>query len=96
MFDQACRCGGVSESQAKLLYAAVYWFCPPWTVRVDEETVKMKSPKGKPYDRIVRVPRKVPRPPPELDPAVAEKLKRFVEGENPSLERLREVDPKTL
>lgn len=29
-FYEACRCGGVSECKAKMLYAAVYLFGPRW------------------------------------------------------------------
>src|SRR5262249_22589364 len=30
MFYEACRCGGVEEAQAKLMYWAVYQFGPHW------------------------------------------------------------------
>lgn len=31
MFYDACRCGGVGEQKAKLMYAAVFHFGPQWT-----------------------------------------------------------------
>src|SRR5262245_25965285 len=34
MFYNACRCGGVGEIKAKVMYAAVYRFGPRWEARV--------------------------------------------------------------
>jgi uncharacterized protein DUF1353 len=39
MFYTACRCGGVSEIEAKLLYSAVYHFGPRWGPNSEPETL---------------------------------------------------------
>jgi hypothetical protein len=46
MFFNACRCGGLSETKGKILYAAVYHFGPRWTMRTVVETRMVTDPDG--------------------------------------------------
>jgi len=46
MFYDACRCGGVSESKAKMMYWAVYHFGPRWGEEAAESPAMEMSEDG--------------------------------------------------
>ena len=97
MFYEACRCGGVSETKAKIMYAAVYHFGPRWKLReVSEQRVETDD-QG--VQRTVIVKRAVAtdvEASKTTDEATIEKLKKLVEDSNPSLEQLRNLDPEKI
>lgn len=96
-FYEACRCSGVPEKQAKTLYAAVYHFGPRWGMDRVFETKVSTDRKGKRV--LLKVGRRVPRieaKPAEPGEDVVKKLEAYVESNNPSIERLRQLDPKAL
>jgi hypothetical protein len=78
MFYHACRCGGVSETKAKIMYAAVYQFGPRW------ETVMAFSKNTKDTP-----PRPIRRTMPQPSADTARKYKERIERTNPSLEELK-------
>ena len=77
MFYEACRCGGVDESKAKLMYWAVYHFGPRW--KPVHETFKAPGGKMKTVTRWIK---NVPTPP--SDETVERALAYFQEH-NPDL-----------
>lgn len=97
MFYEACRCGGVPERQAKVLYFAVYHFGPRWKHRKVYQGQPTQDPGGKVRDLTVertvadRLP--VAEPP---SPAQVNRLQRLIEAENPPLEALRSMNPAEL
>ena len=96
MLYEACRCGGLPDRQAKMLYSAVYHFGPRWETRRVMRMVIEKGPKGEPDKTQVAVDVKVRVPTLEPDADTLEKLKLFIKEGNPSLEVLRTLDPKRL
>ena len=77
MFYEACRCGGVGEKKANLIYWAVHSFGPRW------KTVEKASPDG---TKTVQVSERIaPPPPPANIAAVAEE---FFETNNPTVEEI--------
>jgi hypothetical protein len=54
MFYEACRCGGVPENEASLLYAAVYHFGPEWDIKEEEAPVVVKTAQGKTRQMKIR------------------------------------------
>jgi hypothetical protein len=97
MFYEACRCGGLPENQAKVVYAAVYHFGPRWVITTVKEVKKSVSPKGAPVLKTVEIPRPQRLKSAE-EPAedVRRKLEKYVQERNPSLEELKKLDPKSL
>jgi hypothetical protein len=96
MFYEACRCGGVSDNKAKVLYAAVYHFGPRWVVKTVSEVKTVIGPDGKQHQTTVKrhVSNRLQTAEPNAD--FLDKLQKFVNEKNPSLEDLRKVDPKDL
>ncbi len=80
MFYYACRCGGVSEVEAKVLYTAVYRFGPAW-LTVYQTVIQTRTlPDGQEETITVEVPviqeiSKDPAP----DATTAEKLREYIE-----------------
>ena len=97
MFYEACRCGGVPEYKAKVLYAAVYHFGPKWTIRpVHEQMVKI-GPDGK--EQVVTITRTVPyleRTTQDPAATVRDKLEEYIKSENPLLADLVALNPDSL
>ncbi len=88
MFYEACRCGGVDERTAKLMYWAVHHFGPRWEVRttiaqevrvIDGRSVTVDVPTTKPQ-RIATV-----------APTAAQwqQAQRYFQSENPELDAIR-------
>jgi hypothetical protein len=85
MFYEACRCGGVGESKAKLMYWAVYQFGPRW--KTVSEVRKTKDGKVETITRTIKV--APPGMPP--DEGVARKADEYFSSNNPSLEEIKEL-----
>lgn len=80
MFYEACRCGGVSEKKAKLLYYAVYHFGPRW--ETDFKTMTADGPSR----QMKQIPTKT---------ATAEDVERaqsLFAKSNPSLEEITRLE----
>lgn len=95
MFYEACRCGGVDESRAKLLYAAVYHFGPRWMN--ETRTVTMTSPDGETIPsaayETVGLPTATEATATEED---LRKLSEYIARENPSLDAIPGIDVQAL
>ncbi|QGJ71363.1 Hypothetical protein PBC10988_30680 [Planctomycetales bacterium 10988] len=94
MFYEACRCGGVSEKKAKLMYAAVYHYGPRWELNKRLET-REHTEDGKTFSFQVAEYDSESIETPEVSMEVCEKIKAFIESENPSLDEIENIDPKT-
>ena len=81
MFYEACRCGGVSETKALVMYWAVYHFGPRWGAAAD--TVALEAPETPHTLDYARL-REIARTRRLLDPADMEQL---------TPERLRQLVP---
>ena len=96
MFYEACRCGGVDEAKAKMLYYAVYHFGPRWEPVTETHIEKRQNEAGEMVEhevtrrRMVRVHREPP-----TDEEV-EKVRAFVKDENPKLSVLKKTDRDVL
>ena len=77
MFYEACRCGGVGESKAKLIYWAVRSFGPRWRIE------RILSSDG---STTVQVSEPMTPPPPPADIAVI--AAEFFENNSPTLEQI--------
>lgn len=97
MFYEACRCGGVPEYQAKLLYAAVFHFGPRWTIKpLNEERTRM-GPDGKEETIIVtRMVADLERQTEDPPAGVRDKLDSFIKSNNPSLTEIQSLDLKSF
>jgi hypothetical protein len=78
MFYYACRCGGVSEEMAKLMYYGVYNGGPRWTRKIVE---------GKPVYELSAPFQE------HFDENQLQKVKEYIETNNPSLEEIRNIKP---
>ncbi len=78
MFYYACRCGGVRETKAKVMYYAVYVGGPKWVRRTVD---------GKPVFEMLSPPIE------HFDEKQFQKIARYIETKNPSLEKLRSLKP---
>jgi hypothetical protein len=97
MFYEACRCGGVPEYQAKLLYAAVFHFGPKWKFKPLMETRVRIGSDGKEdvitvTKNVADVERWTEDPPDE----VRDKLEAFIKGKNPSLADIQSLNLNSL
>lgn len=54
MFYDACRCGGVPENEAKILFAAVYHFGPQWDITNVDAPIVVDTAKGKTRQMKIR------------------------------------------
>lgn len=93
MFYEACRCGGLPENKAKIMYAAVYHFGPRWEIKVVQEMVAAKD-KAQKKIVTVHIAKALPSAAPKAD--AREKLEKYINDKKPSLEELRKVDPNRL
>ena len=91
MFYEACRCAGVDESQAKMLYYAVYHFGPRWEPVTETVIEQQQMPDGQIVEKEVLVKhmsRVDPLPP---TPAEMKQMEEFVANENPEPEKIEKV-----
>lgn len=79
MFYNACRCGGVNERTAKIMYAGVYLWGPRW------EYLATAAP-----DQTKR-PRPIRKQPPAPSEENVRKLQQYIQQTNPSLEDIRKL-----
>ena len=81
MFYFALRASGVAEVQAKILYTAVLLGGPRWTKPCPSCTY-VTAPERDSEGRVLS--------PPAINTNQVEQIKRWVEGEGPSLDRIDE------
>ena len=96
MFYEACRCAGLRERRAKVMYAAVHLFGPRWEAVEFTVNVTATLPDGKQGEVPVkrhRVVRTVTRTPEISD---YKKLVTLIYETNPSIEAIKSVDPGSL
>src|SRR5262245_35717189 len=80
MFYEACRCGGVPENKAKVVYAAVYHWGPRWVITERQEVREITAPDGT-KQRLtvtVHVPQRLMFAT-RLDPEVPRKLETLID-----------------
>jgi len=92
MFYEACRCGGVDEEQAKVLYAAVYHFGPRWDLLTTHSVINRDGEEITVSRTVPRVTQRTTDP----SAAVREKLEAFIASKNPSLEDIQNLSPQSL
>ena len=68
MFYEACRCGGVDEAQAKIMYYAVYHFGPRWQLIVENVIEQVVGAEGQPEEQEVTIQHVVRIDPPPPTP----------------------------
>lgn len=83
-FYEACRCGGVDETTAKMLYYAVYHFGPRWELQTETQLATRATPDGRLVEEPVAVRRmvRIDPPPPTLDEV--EQVASLIVDENPA------------
>jgi hypothetical protein len=83
-FYEACRCGGVDETTAKMLYFAVYHFGPRWEPQTETQLATRETSNGQVVEEPVTVRRmvRIDPPPPTLDEV--EQVASLVVDENPA------------
>jgi hypothetical protein len=84
MFYEACRCGGVEESRAKLLYYAVYHFGPRWETVNETQVETTTMADGQLAQREIEVPVVVRIDPPPPTSEEIEQATALVVDENPA------------
>lgn len=90
MFYEACRCGGLSEADAKMLYTAVYHFGPKWSFRDEVRAVVLANGTRETHTVRVAVPTFAAVEPPD-DPTM-ERLQAHIRKNAPSLTELQKLD----
>ena len=89
MFYEACRCGGVSWSQAKTMYYAVYNFGPRWQV----PTITGAGPQHAVRAFGAGGPAAFATQPVAIDPQDLRAVMEYIHEHNPSLAQLRQLTP---
>lgn len=79
MFYEACRCGGVAESRAKLMYWAVYHFGPRWRLVSETRVVDNR------VESVITMARETPRAPAS---ETVNRAVQYFDANNPSLEQI--------
>ncbi len=96
MFYEACRCGGVSEAKAKILYYAVYHFGPRW-VPVTETRIEMRpNAEGQMVEQEVTEELMVRVDPVPPTAEEVEQVEALIEEDNPDLSVIKKTDRETL
>lgn len=88
MFYEACLCGGVDETQAKMMYYAVYHFGPRWQ-KVTETQVEMRPTINGPVPEAVAVQLVVRNDPVPPTPDEIAQVTEFVDEDKPTLASLQ-------
>lgn len=96
MFYEACRCAGVSDSEAKMLYYAVYHFGPRWQPVTETVVEQVQMPDGQMVEQEVTVEHNVRMDP--LPPTVTEleQVQAFVMEENPAPKEIEQLTRDSL
>lgn len=98
MFYEACRCGGVDEHKAKLLYWAVYHCGPSWELKPVSEIRVFIDDDGneKPLEVTKYVAEQMFKSAPEPSEDQLKRLAEFIQNENPSLSEIESLSPYEL
>jgi len=83
MFYEACLCGGVEQTKAKLMYWAVYNYGPQWRPVYSIAMTEAGE---------VRAARMVAHAPPPPTEDMLKKAEAFFEANNPSLEEIKTLE----
>lgn len=85
-----------TKHAGEILYAAVYHFGPRWEVKTVSEEKMVIGPDGQPHQKMVKryVSKRLQTAEPNA--ALLDKLQKFVNDKNPTLDELRKVDPRDL
>ncbi|TWU55823.1 DUF1353 domain-containing protein [Rubripirellula reticaptiva] len=92
MFYEACRCGGVDDSQAKMMYYAVYHFGPRWEPMAETIVQSVDAGNGQTVLQEVASQRMARIDPPPPTAEEIQQVEAFVAEENPHPEAIRELD----
>ncbi|NLX98898.1 MAG: DUF1353 domain-containing protein [Rhodopirellula sp.] len=96
VFYEACRCGGVDEQKAKMLYYAVYHFGPRWSPVEETQVQSRTTPDGQIVQESVTVTRLVRDDPPPPTEEEVQQVAEFIVEDNPDPELIKRVDRETL
>lgn len=96
MFYEACRCAGVDEAKAKILYYAVYHFGPRWQPVTETRVEMCQNADGQMVEQEVTEHRmvRVDPPPPTLEEV--EQVEALIEEENPELSVIKQTNRDAL
>ena len=96
MFYEACRCGGVDEAKAKMLYYAVYHFGPRWQPVTETRSETRANADGQLVQQQVTVQRmaRIDPPPPTLEEVA--QVEALIAEENPAPSVIERTDRETL
>lgn len=83
MFYEACRCGGVDEAQAKLMYYAVHHFGPRWQPVTENVVEQVVAANGQVVEQEVAVQSVARIDPPPPTPDELEQVKEYIAEDNP-------------
>lgn len=86
MFYRACRCGGVEETKAKLMYWAVYHYGPRWDqskpLPTDSKTWGKNGPSFAPMTYHAKT----------ADESTLAAAQAYFESHNPTLDEIKQLD----
>lgn len=96
MFYEACRSGGVDDTQAKMLYYAVYHFGPRWEMvsQTDAPAIDQQPGVSVRRDRKGRHMARYQPTPPTIDEV--EQIVEFVSEDAPTTIQMRQMDREQL
>lgn len=83
MFYEACRCAGVEESQAKVMYYAVYHFGPRWQPVVETVVRQVPDATGQVVEQQVTVEHALRIDPPPPTPEELAQVQEYIQEDNP-------------
>lgn len=96
MFYDACRCGGVDETQAKMMYYAVYHFGPRWERVTETQLEWQPGDDGQMVQRPVTIETAVRIDPPAPTPEEIEQVVEFIAEDNPTVTSIKQMDREAL
>ena len=96
MFYEACRCGGVEETRAKMMYYAVYHFGPRWEVVNESQVETTTLADGQVAQREVAVPTLVRLDPPPPTAEEVHQATTMIAAENPATHVIEQTNREAL
>ncbi|MDZ7616144.1 MAG: DUF1353 domain-containing protein [Patescibacteria group bacterium] len=96
MFYEACRCAGVSEAKAKMLYYAVYHFGPRWQTVTETRSEMRQNAAGQMVEQEVTEELMVRIDPPPPTAEEVEQVEALIEEDNPDLSVIKQTDRESL
>lgn len=96
MFYEACRCGGVDEKMAKMLYYAVYHFGPRWQQVTETRFERRANADGQMVPHQVTVQRTVRMDPPPPTLEEVEQVEALILEENPEPSVIEQTNRESL